>query len=376
MKKTTKYPRAKSYPCLNRSLKDLRGEEWREVPFTEGYIQVSNFGRVKSLARCIDRGNSSVLQWTKDKILSQRCSRQKNFHKGDYTFGMTVTYQFNRVRVVAMVRRLVYEAFLQPLTRKKMEGKYVFHKDGDGLNMHMDNLGLETWSELRKMQLSNERYIPPAFLLDQRKNRRHLLRMNRTKRKTVKQYSLKGRQIATFPSVTMAARKSGISISCIAACAAGKLLQTKGFVWRFENDVYDGNLRIAATAEKPVTQYSIGGRRLGHYPSVNEAARRTGVAVSSIIQSAKRQRKHAGAFVWRYRGDPYKGEYKAEYNCRKIVQYDAKGKKIATFDTIPDAASATGSNYEGIRRVLKGKMKRSNGFFWKYGSRLAGGAPR
>jgi hypothetical protein len=51
MGKMTMLKRPKRYSCFNKSAKNLKGEEWRKVPFTEGYMQVSSFGRVKSLAR-------------------------------------------------------------------------------------------------------------------------------------------------------------------------------------------------------------------------------------------------------------------------------------------------------------------------------------
>jgi hypothetical protein len=119
----------RDYPCFNKSLKNIKGEKWLEIPFTEGYYLVSNFGRVKALARYIEPANASYGYWTKDKILSQSFSRQKNRYKGDYTFGLTVTYQFNSQRFSVMARRLVYEAFLQPLTRKK-NGEQICISEG------------------------------------------------------------------------------------------------------------------------------------------------------------------------------------------------------------------------------------------------------
>lgn len=355
-----------SYPCFDKSLKNHKGEQWREIPFTEGYYLISNLGRIKALARYIEPKNASYGFWTKDKILSQRFSRQKNRYKGDYTFGMSVSYQFNGQKFRAMARRLVYEVFVQPLTRKKMEGKYVYPKDGDGLNSHASNLGLATKSDLRKAELLKGRYIPPAFVIDQEKNRRHLLRMNRTKRRTVQQYNLAGKLLSIFPSITSASKKSGVSVSCISACAGRKLLQAKGFVWRYEGDTYDGVIHSGSPKKRPVTKYSIGGKVLQNFDSIGDAARQSGVRPTEIISTAKNKIKQSGGFVWRYKGDPYKGEFKNEYLRRKVVQCDSKRKKLATFHTISAAAKGTASNYEGIRRVLRGELKMSNGFFWKY----------
>lgn len=42
-------------PYQNNSLIDLKAELWKEIPGFEGYVLVSNLGRLKSLARYIER---------------------------------------------------------------------------------------------------------------------------------------------------------------------------------------------------------------------------------------------------------------------------------------------------------------------------------
>jgi len=279
---------------------------------------------------------------------------------------MSVSWQFNGQKFRAMARRLVYEVFVQPLTREKMGRKYVYPKDGDGLNAHASNLGLATKSELRKRELLKDRYIPPAFVIDQEKNRQHLLRVNRKKRRVVQQFSLKGKLLRIFPSITKASKKTGVSIGCISACAGRKLLQAKGFVWRFEGDTYDGVMHSDSPTKRPVTKYSIGGKILKNFDCIGDAARQSGVRPTEIISTAKKKIKQAGGFVWRYKGEPYKGEFKNEYLRRKVAQSDSNGKKLATFHSISAAAKGTKSSYEGIRKVLSGEQKMSNGFFWKF----------
>ena len=191
----------------NKSLKSLKGEEWKEIPFTEGYYLISNFGRVKALARFIEQHSNGKGRWMKEKILNQQLTKSKNNYKNDYRFGLMVNYKFNRQKFRPMVRRLVYEAFVLPFTKEKMEGRYVYPKNGDGLDYYAGNLGLATKSELRKMRLTDDRYIPPAFKVDQEVNRRHLLKMNRKKRLRVKQYYLNGKFLNEFASIALLQRK-------------------------------------------------------------------------------------------------------------------------------------------------------------------------
>lgn len=44
------------YPYQNTSLKNIKGERWKDIPGFEGEYQLSNYGRLKSLDRWVDRG--------------------------------------------------------------------------------------------------------------------------------------------------------------------------------------------------------------------------------------------------------------------------------------------------------------------------------
>ncbi|MBC8495168.1 hypothetical protein H8D36_03375 [archaeon] len=62
-------------PHLDRILDDIDGEEWRDVFGYDGYYQVSNFGRVKSLRRLVNSRHGG--RWVNEKIMAQgwdKCS--------------------------------------------------------------------------------------------------------------------------------------------------------------------------------------------------------------------------------------------------------------------------------------------------------------
>ena len=63
-----------SLPYLNLDLKNLEGEEWRDISFTEGIYQVSNLGRVKSIERTIQQGSRFIT--LKERILKQYYSKK------------------------------------------------------------------------------------------------------------------------------------------------------------------------------------------------------------------------------------------------------------------------------------------------------------
>ncbi|HDP5827287.1 TPA: HNH endonuclease [Staphylococcus aureus] len=105
-------------------------EEWRDIPNYEGLYQVSNLGRVKSLARKTNQTNKN--RHIKEKILRQR--KQK--------YGYTeVTLRKNNKRVHHRVHRLVMLAFTGSSELP------VNHIDGDKSNNIVSNLEYCTYQE-------------------------------------------------------------------------------------------------------------------------------------------------------------------------------------------------------------------------------------
>ena len=101
-------------------------EEWRPVKGFEGFYEVSNLGRVKSL--CGWNGRRYV---KREKILNP--TKQEGSKKY-YRYIVTLTKE--KKRKYAKVHRLVAEAFL-PNPDKKPQ---VNHKDGNPLNNNVENL--------------------------------------------------------------------------------------------------------------------------------------------------------------------------------------------------------------------------------------------
>lgn len=113
-------------------------EIWRPVPDFEGYYEVSNLGRVRSVDRVVTRdyGDGRTTTVT-------RCGQIMKF---DYRDGYaTVRMQANRRAFKAYVHRLVCEAFNgeQPSAEKSM----VAHNDGDPTNNTPGNLRWATEAE-------------------------------------------------------------------------------------------------------------------------------------------------------------------------------------------------------------------------------------
>lgn len=344
----------------------MKGEIWKEIPYTEGYYVVSNLGRVKALARRVYSDTAPNGRLIKEKILSQYVLIQKNKHIGDKVFELSVTYCFEHNIYRAMVRRLVYEAFIQPVTTEKMEGKLVYPLDGNGLNCRASNLGLATRGELRLMELKKKRYIPPFHILPREYYLKQAIKGGKVRRRKVNKYNPSGVLMATYSSLTQAARKNNTSVGNIGQCITGKLKTLKGSVYRYKEDGYKGELKDWKGYEKKVVQYRIDGKKIKEFRSISEAAKKLVIVPGSISRVAKLRSKHAGGFVWRYKGEPYNGEYKKVLEKRKFVQYSLSGEILQSYDSISLAAKNTNCPYEGIRLALNGKANTSGGYIWKW----------
>lgn len=101
----------------NLSLENIEGEIWKDIIGFEGYYQVSNMGRIKSLAKIVKHSNPKL-----------KCSRKERILKQNKVIGyLSVCFSKNGVATKPfLVHRIVGEHFIDNPYNKPC----INHKNG------------------------------------------------------------------------------------------------------------------------------------------------------------------------------------------------------------------------------------------------------
>ena len=178
-------------------------EIWKPVAGYEGIYEVSNFGRVKSVARTID--HNGFMRFREERILTPiKRNRQGymsvNLYSGKHNFKMY------------SIHRLVATAFLP----NPGGLEFVNHKDENTSNNRVDNL---EWCT----QTYNTNYGScPA-------------KIARALSKPVLQMTMGGEPIKVWDSLADAGRAFGVRTAHICQAAKGQRPQAYGFKWQYTN---------------------------------------------------------------------------------------------------------------------------------------------
>lgn len=175
-----------------KSLGKVGCEIWKDVKGYEGIYQVSNMGRVKSLARS---GNNRTL---KDRIMRQ--------YVGKTGYMQVRLSKENKTRLLK-VHRIVAEAFIDNPWQKPQ----VNHIDGNKTNNLVDNLEWNTSSE----------------------NIKHAYDCRLRKVKPVIQVNLDGRVLKEWRCIADASKTLKINDAHIWKCCNGTRKSAGGYKWKY-----------------------------------------------------------------------------------------------------------------------------------------------
>lgn len=142
MKRNVKKEAAQQYYYLNRDPASLNGEEWKAIKGFEDMYEVSNFGRVRSIPKVRDYvfpKRATISYRTEETVLRQAKQKYTNLYLKIHVYSLSVHLYRGKTHSTFMVARLVYEHF-GPASIPLTNDQLVFHRDGNGLNNHIDNL--------------------------------------------------------------------------------------------------------------------------------------------------------------------------------------------------------------------------------------------
>lgn len=123
-----------------------------------------------------------------------------------------------------------------------------------------------------------------------------------------------------------------------------------------------------------VLQYSLDGKLVGKYDSINDACRAIGSAShSNIVACINGRRRTSYGYIWAYdkcdeeishRVDELKSYVNPK--AKAILQCDLNGNTIKQFHSITEVSEILNASSGTICMALKGRRKTAYGFIWKY----------
>ena len=246
-------------------------EIWKDIRGYEGYYQVSTFGNVRSLDRTVI-SKLGIPKMVKGKL------KQQTIDENSYC---TVSLYKDNKEQILLVHRLVLDTFDENYAKHHMQ---VNHKDCNTSNNHLDNLEYVTGMENIRYGYENHRDAnvrPTEFY------------------KRMGSHSKRVRCLVDdriFESPQSAADYYGISIQCVYnRCNDHKLVD--GFQFEYIADSNLGHVHKFVDPSKPGSHKPRAVRCLETgqtFPSRIQAAKALGISTSSIVDSLRDGRRHAG----------------------------------------------------------------------------------
>lgn len=180
-------------------------EIWKDIKGYEGLYQVSDLGKIKSLAKNVKMPKGGIRK-QKEKIL------KPNIDKDGY---FRVALTTNKKRKDYYVHRLVAQTFIKNTNNKNQ----VNHKDGNKQNNSIDNL---EWCTVKE-------------------NIHHAIHILKKRMKKVDKYTLDNIYIETYESIEEAGLKNNIKSQHIWRCCNNIRPTTGGFIWKYNNPTDKSN---------------------------------------------------------------------------------------------------------------------------------------
>lgn len=173
-------------------------EIWKDIKGYEGLYQVSNFGKIKSLAKQVG------FCFRSEKILKNNIDT--------YGYEYVILSKANKTKPF-LVHRIVASHFIENVNNKEE----VNHIDGNKKNNIVTNLEWCTSTENKKHAISNNLFKP---------------KFNKSYN-AIEQYDKEGNLIKIWEKASLIQKKLQFSSGRIHNCCKGKHKTAYGFIWKY-----------------------------------------------------------------------------------------------------------------------------------------------
>jgi hypothetical protein len=201
--------------CDSTSIKDLKGEVWKDLAQYDGLYAISNYGRMKRYARF-----DAIGRKLQEKIIVRAYSHTKSNH----LIGAKFTFGYNNLVISKSASILLAEAFIGEIPK----GHCVVHLDKNIKNDKLENLAIMSYTDSLKLDYS----------LNKRDNSDFGVKGNVGRNKIVEQYTSEGKLIAKFNSLGEVLRQFGYRKSIISRVCLknyhSKEYSAYGYKWAFQ----------------------------------------------------------------------------------------------------------------------------------------------
>lgn len=130
--------------------------------------------------------------------------------------------------------------------------------------------------------------------------------------------------------------------------------------------------RIRPVSPFVIRQYGENGDFIKEYSSMTEASVESGISEKSINNVIYNVRKTGGGYIWKrcVKDCEVEAVLPVEHSentgvAKSVIQIDLTGRTVAVYESIGQAAKATGVNRRSISDALTGAQKTAGGFYWE-----------